>query len=100
LSCGEAPVVRVGARPILFYVYEALRLMVEGGYGRVEIRALGGSVSRAVDTALLLKRVASVDVEGVEIDSVEVFNPRERRFERKSRIRICVEKTGGPALGK
>jgi DNA-binding protein len=68
--------VLIGQKPVMKYVVACLTSF-NAGYKKVVVKARGRAISRAVDTAELLRRVFMKDVvvEKIEIGTVELSSP-------------------------
>ena len=93
-------VILIGKKPVMNYVLAAVTIF-NGGGDRVQIRARGRAISRAVDVAEILRNrfIQDAVVDGIEIGTEKVTN-KEGRDTAVSAIEIILVKTGGEETGE
>ncbi len=91
----EVETIYVGSKPLMRYVMAAMRIFLDENPQKMEIAARGRAISRAVDTAEVLRRrylKGIVDVEDVLINTDEVKNERTGKIDRVSSMSITLKK--------
>lgn len=91
----EVETIYVGSKPLMRYVMAAMRIFLDENPQKMEIAARGRAISRAVDTAEVLRRrylKGIVDVEDVLINTDEVKNERTGEIDRVSSMTITLKK--------
>ena len=85
--------VLVGQKPVMAYVVACLTSF-NAGAKKVVVKARGRAISRAVDTAELLRRVfmKDVSVEKIEISTVELSSPDRPKSNVSSMEIVLVKK--------
>jgi DNA-binding protein len=86
----------VGNKPPMSYVLAVVTQFNTNGSDEVVIKARGRSISRAVDTAEIVRNRFITDAEVKEINiSTEVMTNEEGRTSNVSSIEICLSKKKG-----
>jgi len=80
-NAGENQVL-IGQKPVMKYVVACLTSF-NNGAKKVILKARGRAISRAVDTAELLRRVFMKDV---EVEKIEIGTEEVERSDRKSNV--------------
>ena len=83
----------IGKKPVMNYVVACLTFF-NSGAKKVVIKARGRAISRAVDTAELLRRAFAKDVEidNIEIGTEEITRPEQQQKSNVSTIEITLVK--------
>ncbi len=89
----EDGLVLVGQKPVMNYVVACLTSF-NSGAKKVVVKARGRAISRAVDTAELLRRafLKDVDIEKIEIGTEEMDRPDRSRFNVSTMEIVLVKK--------
>jgi len=96
MSAEKAPgesMVFIGKKPVMNYVVACLTSF-NSGAKKVVIKARGRAISRAVDTAELLRRsfARDVEIEKIEIGTEEITRSEEQQKSNVSTIEITLVK--------
>ena len=89
-------IIFVGSKPPMSYVLAVVTQFNTRGSDEVVIKARGRAISRAVDTAEIVRNKFITDAEVKEINiSTEVMTNEEGRTSNVSSIEICLSKKKG-----
>ena len=96
MSAEKAPaesMVFIGKKPVMNYVVACLTSF-NSGAKKVVIKARGRAISRAVDTAELLRRsfARDIEIEKIEIGTEEITRSEEEQKSNVSTIEITLVK--------
>ena len=84
----------VGNKPPMSYVLAVVTQFNTGGSDQVLIKARGRAISRAVDTAEIVRNrfVTDTSVKDIKIGTETITNEEEGRTSNVSSIEICLKK--------
>lgn len=85
----------IGSKPLMRYVMAAMSMFLDENPDKIQIAARGRAISRAVDTAEVLRTrylKGILDVDDVEIGTDEVEDKETGEVDRVSSMTITLEK--------
>ena len=89
----ESNTIFVGSKPVMNYVLAVVTQFNEG-FDSVRIRARGKAISRAVDTAEIVRNrfVPTANIEDIQISTEEIENFNDNSTTNVSIIEILIDK--------
>lgn len=91
----EVPTIYVGSKPLMRYVMAGMSIFLDESPKEIEIAARGRAISRAVDTAEVLRTrylKGILDLKDVEIGTDRIEDNETGETDRVSSINITLEK--------
>lgn len=91
----EIPTIYVGSKPLMRYVMAAMSIFLDENPDKIEIAARGRAISRAVDTAEVLRTrylKGILKLENVEIGTDEVEDQETGEIDRVSSMTVSLKK--------
>lgn len=91
----DVETIYVGSKPLMSYVMASMSIFLDENPSKIKIAARGRAISRAVDTAEVLRRrylKGIIDVEKVDISTDEVEDKETGDVDRVSSITIILNK--------
>lgn len=93
----DVETIYIGSKPLMRYVMAGMSLFLDENPEKIKIAARGRAISRAVDTAEVLRKRylrTILDIENVQIGTDEVENKETGDIDRVSSIIITLKKVG------